>query len=93
MLVFGRLLIMTSNGGTWLLNYSLAFIVYGVFYIDEMINLSLPMMSKAQAGEIAFTGKDAAVVVNLDLAGTPYFCFFLYRLPYAHYHSHYHSHS
>lgn len=68
---------MTSDGGTWLLNYSLAFIVYGVFYIDEMINLSLPMMSKAQAGEIAFTGKDAAIVVNLDLAGTPYFCFFL----------------
>merc|ERR1711871_493709 len=72
----GRLLIMSCEGETWLLNYCLAYIVYSIAFVDEMINIILPHMTKAQAGEIAFTGKDDSFTHSQDMAGTPYFSFF-----------------
>ena len=75
-LVIGRLLIMSCSGGTWLLNYSLAYLIYSVAYIDEIINISLPMLTKTQAGEIAFTGQEIFAAKYYDMATSPYYCFF-----------------
>ncbi len=78
LLVTGRLLIMSCSGGTWLLNYCLAYMLYSIAFVDEMINIILPHMTKAQAAEIAFTGKETtAFNHSQDAAGTPYFTFFL----------------
>ena len=38
LLVMGRLLIMSCDGRTWLMNYCLAYIVYSIAFVDEKTN-------------------------------------------------------
>jgi len=66
---------MTNGGDTWLLNYSLAYLLYSIALVDEMINLSLPTLTKTQAGEIVFTGREVDEVASMDVSTTAYFCF------------------
>ena len=76
LLVCGRLLIMGSTPSLWLVNYSGAYLLYGVALMQEIINNSLPMLSKREAGEIAFAGKDDfGVRKSKDIASTAIFCF------------------
>lgn len=65
---------MTSDGRTWLLNYSAAYLLYGLFCVNEIVSSRFPMITNTQAGEIAFSGKDISMKSSLDLGGSPYFC-------------------
>jgi len=76
LLILGRMLIMGSTPSLWMVNYSGAYLLYAVALMQEMINNSLPMLSKREAGEIAFAGKDDfGVNKSKDIAGTAFFCF------------------
>ena len=74
MLLVGRVIIM-SSGRTWLINYSVAYAVYSISFVQEMINTVLPRLSKRQASEVAFGGHIGAQSPSNDLAGSAYFCF------------------
>lgn len=76
LLIASRLFIMGSTPSLWLVNYSVAYLIFAIALIQEIINSSLPMLSKREAGEIAFAGKDDyGVSKSKDIAGTPFFCF------------------
>ena len=77
LLVVGRVLVMGSPTEMWLMNYSLAYIVYGVSLVYEVINVMLPMLSKREAGVAAYSGNASGAESNPDIAGTPTFCFAL----------------
>eukprot|EP00605_Chrysophyceae_sp_TOSAG23-4_P002684 GSChrysophyteH1.ASY1.ANO1.2961.1 assembled CDS len=73
-LIVGRLIIMSSSPEGWVLNYSMAYAVYALALTNEMINCFLPILSKREAGEIAFAGKDVKEDgTNYNLASTSYF--------------------
>ena len=75
LLVAGRIFIMSSSGNLWLLNYSIAYLIYAFALIKEIINKYLPHLTKQQAGEAAFAGKDNLENVrHPDIAGSPMFC-------------------
>jgi hypothetical protein len=74
MLLVGRVIIM-SSGRTWLINYSIAYAVYSISFVQEMINAVLPRLSKRQASEVAFGGHSGAQSPSNDLAGSAYFSF------------------
>lgn len=77
LLVSGRLLVTISTIETWILTYSVAFIVYSWFLISNVINNFLLMLTQEQAGQIVFLGEINKDRRNLDLAGTPQFSFAL----------------
>ena len=74
LLLTGRMIIM-SSGQTWLINYSVAYAVYSISFIQEMINAVLPRLSKRQASEVAFGGHSTMQTPSNDLAGSAYFSF------------------
>lgn len=74
LLVAGRLLITASAPNLWILNYSVAYMVYAAALIREIINSFLPALTREQAGEIAFAGKFQNDSLNPDIAGSPLFC-------------------
>jgi hypothetical protein len=75
LLIAGRLFVMTSTSPYWIIHYSLAYLVYSISLIKEIINAFLPALSKQQAGEAAFAGKGQEAPPNPDVAGSPLFCF------------------
>jgi hypothetical protein len=75
LLVAGRLLITSSSINLWILNYSVAYMIYAAALIRELINSFLPALTKEQAGEIAFAGKHSGDATHPDIAGSPLFCF------------------
>ena len=76
LLIVGRAFVMGSTPSMWLVTYSGAYLVYAIALIQEIINSSLPMLSKREAGEVAFAGKDDInTKKSPDIAGTPFFCF------------------
>ena len=74
LLLIGRVIIM-SSGTTWLINYSVAYAVYSISFVQEMINAVLPRLSKRQASEVAFGGNADSNLSSTDLAGSAYFSF------------------
>jgi hypothetical protein len=74
LLVAGRLLITSSSINMWLLNYSVAYMIYAAALIRELINSFLPALTREQAGEIAFAGKHHDGSPHPDVAGSPLFC-------------------
>lgn len=73
LLIAGRILVMGSPASLWLLNYAAAYALYAALLCRELINAYLPMMSKREAGEIAFAGIHDDTGANPDIAGTAYF--------------------
>ena len=73
LLIIGRLLIMGSAGETWLLTYSLAYLTYAICLLNEVINNSLPLLTKRQASEVAFCG-EVSKKRSPNIAGSPNFC-------------------
>jgi hypothetical protein len=73
LLIAGRVLIMGSPPSLWMLNYGTCYALYGCLLSREMINNYLPMLSKREAGEIAFAGQHGDGLSNPDIAGTAYF--------------------
>ena len=73
LLVAGRLAITSSTGRFWLINYSVAFLIYCWALIREIIDQVLPMLSQRQAGEAAFSGKDTSSSGDPNVAGTAHF--------------------
>jgi hypothetical protein len=75
LLVIGRITVMGSSGDHWLLNYSIAYMIYSTALLAEVINGILPMLTQRQASVVAFAGKDDEKKPNLDMAGTAEFCY------------------
>ena len=74
LVIVGRLLVMGSTPSSWVVNYSLAYLVYATALTQEMINKFLPILSIRESGEIAFAGKDPSDEhENFDIASTSYF--------------------
>jgi hypothetical protein len=74
LLVMGRFLITASVPSYWVMNYSLAYMVYAIALMQELVKRFLPTLSKREAGEQAFSGKTEPDVKNPDIAGSPLFC-------------------
>lgn len=70
LLVAGRLLVASSSPSLWILHYSGAYLVYSFALVQEMLNAFLPYVTKEQAGDIAFAGKDTLLKSNPDVAGS-----------------------
>eukprot|EP01041_Mallomonas_annulata_P001607 gene1607-3102_t len=73
LLVAGRLAIASSSGRFWLINYSVAFLVYSWSLVREIVDSVLPTLTKRQAGEAVFTGKDINSISNPDMSGSAHF--------------------
>ena len=74
LLVLGRLIIMSASETTWVLHYSVAYLIYALAMTNEMINTFLPLLSRREAGEIVHTGRDASQdQVNYNVASTSFF--------------------
>jgi hypothetical protein len=74
-LVAGRLLIMGSTNNYWLLNYSLAYVVYAFVLIRDSIGSSLPMLTKREAGALVFSAVEDSLEKNYDMAASAEFAF------------------
>lgn len=73
LLIAGRVLIMGSPTSIWLINYGACYALYACLLCHEIIREYLPVLSKREAGEIAFSGLHDGAEVNPDVAGTAYF--------------------
>ena len=80
LLIAGRLIIMSSGPALWVVNYSVAYIVYALPLLQALINKYLPHLSKRQAGEMIFANEDHLNKTFPDVAGSEYFCFGLLTL-------------
>lgn len=74
LLVAGRFLITAAVPNYWIMNYSLAYMVYAIALMQELVKKFLPTLSKREAGEQAFSGKTEPDEKNPDIAGSPLFC-------------------
>jgi len=75
LLVAGRLIVTASSPSIWIVHYSAAYLVYSIALIQEMLNGFLPYITKEQAGDVAFAGKEMKTETNPDIAGSPAYCF------------------
>ena len=73
LLVLGRFLITASVPSYWIMNYSLAYMVYAIALVQEIVKKFLPTLSKREAGEQAFSGKTEIEAKSPDIAGMPMF--------------------
>ena len=73
LLVVGRLLIMGSGTDTWLVGYCISYLVFAGALINEIINSSLPMLTKEEAAQRAFFGVKSQASEKPDVAGTAFF--------------------
>ena len=49
LLVIGRLLVMSSSGTTWVLNYSVCYMMYSAAIVQEIIKIAFPVQSVSEA--------------------------------------------
>lgn len=82
LLVAGRLAISSTTANYWLLNYSIAFIIYALALIQEIVDTFLPTLSKRQAGEFVFAGKDLHHLGSSNISSTVQFSLGLLVLAY-----------
>ena len=80
LLISGRLIIMSSGPALWVVNYSVAYMVYALPLLQALINRYLPHLSTRQAGEMIFANEDHLNKTFPDVAGSEYFCFGLLTL-------------
>jgi hypothetical protein len=64
----------SSSGEYWLVGHSLAYFIFGMAIVLEIVHRQLPRMSQTKAGALAYFGIYApATKHSNDVSGTPHF--------------------
>ncbi len=78
LLIAGRMIIMSSDGVQWILTYSLAYSVYSIALLYDVVNTMMPLINLRELEHCAFYGKDPKVEsIKFDLSGTSSYCYFV----------------
>lgn len=68
LLSLGRLVIMSSSGSFWTINYSVTYIIYSLPMVYQAINQVLPLLSMRQAGQYYIYVHTRICLTNINLS-------------------------